>query len=181
MKARHRSAIAASERQPLPPGLRPQLRRPPRWEGGGGRVGNAVGSSIHWSTARAHSKVGYEAVLGDSCPPARLGAACTASMELWQCRVPPTSGSGTTHGNGALGRAFVAGRRVRGGARSALPAHREGRWRIFLHGLGGQLTAATHRGDAATVTPSPTSRTDDRPSGTSRVGASESQTLLLRR
>ena len=48
------------------------------------------------------------------------------------------------HGNGALGRAFVAGRRVRGGARSALPAHREGRWRIFLHGLGGQLTAATH-------------------------------------
>ena len=33
MKARHRSAIAASERQPLPPGLRPQLRRPPRWEG----------------------------------------------------------------------------------------------------------------------------------------------------
>ena len=33
MKARHRSAIAASERQPMPPGLRPQLRRPPRWEG----------------------------------------------------------------------------------------------------------------------------------------------------
>ena len=33
MKARHRSAIAASGRQPLPPGLRLQLRRPPRWEG----------------------------------------------------------------------------------------------------------------------------------------------------
>ena len=164
MKARHRSAIAASERQPLPPGLRPQLRRPPRR-----RAGRQRRRQQH-----AHSKVGYEAVLGDSCPPARLGAACTASMELWQCRVPPTSGSGTTHGNGALGRAFVAGRRVRGGARSALPAHREGRWRIFLHGLGGQLTAATHRGDAATVTPSPTSRTDDRPSGTSRVGASVS-------
>ena len=81
------------------------------------------------------------------------------------------------HGNGALGRAFVAGGRGRGGARSALPAHREGRWRIFLHGLGGQLTAATHRGDAATVTPSPTrlGRT------TVQVGASESQTLLLRR
>jgi len=31
MKARHRSAIAASGRQPLPPGLRPQLRRPLRW------------------------------------------------------------------------------------------------------------------------------------------------------
>ena len=44
---------------------------------------------------------------------------------------------------------------VRGGAGpgSALPAHREG-IRIFLHGLGGQLTAVTRHGDAATVTPS---------------------------
>ena len=57
---------------------------------------------------------------------------------------------------------FRGGETVRGGARSALPAHREGRWRIFLHGLGGQLTAVTRHGDAATVTPSPTS--DGRPS-----------------
>ena len=49
------------------------------------------------------------------------------------------------HGNGALGRAFVAGKRVPGGAGSALPAHWEGKRRIFLHGSGGQLTAVTLR------------------------------------